>query len=267
MIYDILIIGGGIAGVTAAIYARMAGLNVSIVEKEEIGGELNYIDDIYNFPGFVSIKGKELAERLKKQLNQHDIEVIYDEAKKIKNENNFFQVETYWGVYVSRYLILATGSEPKKLDNVKASYCEMCEGHLYKNKNIAIIGSGDSAFNCALYMSNIAKNICIIMRNDKPKASKFLIDKVKEIPTISIFSNSEVKQYDNNILTLTNNTKIEVEGIFAKIGDKVNLKPFENIINNEKVFLIGDCRGDEIHQLIKCSYDGIKAISIMKGLI
>ena len=177
MRYDVLIVGGGIAGATAAIYAKMAGLDVAIIEKDEIGGKLNYISEIYNYPGLYKIKGEMFAEYLKIQLKELKIQTICEEAKRAEKINENFLVCTSKNRYESEYLIIATGSEPKELKNIRASYCEICDGHLYKNKDISIIGGGDASFNCALYMSNIANTIYILMRGAKPRANRFLIDK------------------------------------------------------------------------------------------
>lgn len=249
MIYDVIIIGGGIAGVTAAIYLKMAGLNIAIIEKELIGGKLNYINRINNFPGYLSIEGEKLAENTLKQLENLHIKIIYEKATKAENNNKLYQIYTTGKVYVSRYLIIATGSTPKKIKGLKASYCEICEGHLYKGKSVAVIGGGDSSFSCSLYLSKICKSVTILIRKDKAKASKYLIDKVNETNNIKIRYKSNViedsKQYD---------------GTFVKIGNEIDLKRFENVIeNHDNTFLIGDCTGVHCNQIIKSEYEGMTA--------
>lgn len=266
MRYDILIVGGGIAGATAAIYAKMAGLDVAIIEKDEIGGKLNYISEIYNYPGLYKIKGEMFAEQLKIQLKELKIQTIYEEAKRAEKINENFLVCTSKNRYESEYLIIATGSEPKELKNIRASYCEICDGHLYKNKDISIIGGGDAAFNCALYMSNIANTIYILMRGAKPRANRFLIDKALSKPNITIFSNVEVKEQKGNQLTLNDGSTIESDAVFVKIGNTINLEPFKNVIGDPKAFLAGDCRGEKLNQLIKCSHDSMKIIEKIKNM-
>lgn len=264
MVYDILIVGGGIAGSTAAIYGKMAGYNVAIIEKEEIGGKLNYIDDIYNYPGFYKIKGEMLAEYLKIQLKELKIEIIYDEVKSVRKISDTFNVCTEFSTYLSKYMIISTGSEPRKIDNIKASYCEMCDGHLYKNQNVSIIGGGDAAFSCALYMSNISNTVYILMRGPEPRASKFLVDKVINKQNITVFSNVEIKEQDDDKLILNDGSTIKSDAVFVKIGSTIDLNIFNNVINDHNVFLSGDCRDERISQLIKCANDSIYAIEQIK---
>lgn len=249
MIYDVIIIGGGVAGTTAAIYLKMAGLNIAIIEKELIGGKLNYISHVYNFPGYLSIEGENLAKNISKQLENLHIETICSEATDVEYINNFFQVYTTGNVYISKYLIIAVGSEPKKIEKIKASYCEICEGHLYKGKSVAVIGGGDSSFSCALYLSKICKSVTILIRKDKAKASKYLIDKVNKTNNIKI-------EYKSNVIEDSK----EYEGTFVKIGNKIDLKRFNNVIEkHNNTFLIGDCTGVHCNQIIKSEYEGMAA--------
>ena len=249
MIYDVIIIGGGIAGVTAAIYLKMAGLNIAIIEKELIGGKLNYISEINNIPGILSIEGEKYAKNLLKHVENTHIKIIYEEATSVEYTNEIYQVYTTGKVHASRYLIIATGSTPKKIKGLKASYCEICEGHLYKGKSVAVIGGGDSSFSCALYLSKICKSITILIRKDKAKASKHLIDKVKET------NNIETK-FKSNVIEDSK----EFDGTFVKIGNEINLKRFENVIKkHDDTFLIGDCTGVHCNQIIKSEYDGMAA--------
>jgi len=249
MIYDVIIIGGGIAGVTAAIYLKMAGLNIAIIEKELIGGKLNYISKINNIPGVLSIEGEKYAKNLLKHVENTHTEIIYEEVTKVENTNELYQIYTTGKVYISRYLIIAVGSTPKKIKGLEASYCEMCEGHLYKGKSVAVIGGGDSAFSCSLYLSKICKSVTILIRKDKAKASKHLIDKVKETNNIKI-------KYKSNVVEDSR----EYEGTFVKIGNEIDLKRFKNVIEkHNNTFLIGDCTGLHCNQIIKSEYDGMTA--------
>jgi Thioredoxin reductase len=183
MIYDVIIIGGGVSGTTAALYLKMYGLDTAIIEKELIGGKLNYISEINNVPGVLPIEGEKLAKNMLKQLENIHTEIIYEEVTSVEYTNNLYQIYTTGKVYISRYLIIAVGSTPKKIEGLKASYCEICEGHLYKGKNVAVIGGGDSSFSCAMYLSKICKSVTILIRKDKARASSYLIDKVKRRTT------------------------------------------------------------------------------------
>ena len=255
MIYDIIITGGGIAGATAGIYATLSGLNTAIIEKELIGGKLNYIDRIYNFPGYLSIRGEKLAENILKQLENIHTEIIYEEATSVENLNNLYQVYTTGKVYVSRYLIIAVGSTPKKIEGLKASYCEICEGHLYKGKSVAVIGGGDSSFSCALYLSKICESVTILIRKDKARASSYLIDQATKKDNIAI-------KYESNAIEDSK----DYEGTFVKIGSVIDLKPFKKVIGTPGVFLIGDCCNNHINQLIKAANDGREVVERIKEM-
>lgn len=248
MIYDTIIIGGGVSGTTAALYLKMYGLDTAIIEKELIGGKLNYIDRVYNFPGYLSIEGNKLAKNMLKQLENIHTEIIYEEATSVEYTNNLYQIYTTGKVYVSRYLIIAVGSTPKKIEGLKASYCEICEGHLYKGKSVAVIGGGDSSFSCALYLSKICKSVTILIRKDKARASNYLIDKVKKKGNIKI-------KYESNVIEDSKS----YDGIFVKIGNVIDLEPFKKVIGTPGVFLVGDCTGSNYNQIIKSEYDGMAA--------
>ena len=276
MIYDVIIIGGGVAGVTAAIYLKMAGLNIAIIEKELIGGKLNYISRVYNFPGYLSIEGENLAKNISKQLENLHIETICSEATDVEYINNFFQVYTTGNVYISKYLIIAVGSEPKKIEKIKASYCEICEGHLYKGKSVAVIGGGDSAFSCALYLSNIASKVYLIHRRDEFRGSDSLVDKVKSKDNIELVLNSTIIELlgDGKLqsIKLDDGRTIEIDGLFVSIGRMPNAATFctglaladgdyvsasdDCKTNIDGLFVAGDVRAKEIRQLVTATADG-----------
>ena len=187
-----------------------------------------------------------ITEQIK---NNPNIEIIYEEVTNVEYTNRLYQIYTTGKVYISRYLIIAVGSTPKKIKGLKASYCEICEGHLYKGKSVAVIGGGDSSFSCSLYLSKICKSVTILIRKDKAKASKYLIDKVKET------NNIETK-YKSNVIEDSK----EYEGTFVKIGNVINLEPFKNVIEkHDNTFLIGDCTGLHCNQIIKSEYEGMAA--------
>ena len=255
MIYDTIIIGGGVSGTTAALYLKMYGLDTAIIEKELIGGKLNYIDRVYNFPGYLSIEGNKLAKNMLKQLENIHTEIIYEEVTSVEYTNNLYQIYTTVKVYVSRYLIIAVGSTPKKIEGLKASYCEICEGHLYKGKTVAVIGGGDSSFSCSLYLSKICKSVTILIRKDKARASSYLIDKVKKTNNIKI-------KYGSNVIEDSKN----YGGIFVKIGNVIDLRPFKKVIGTPGAFLVGDCCNNHINQLIKAANDGREAAERIKEM-
>ena len=166
-IYDILVVGGGPAVVTSVIYAKRAGRDVAIIEKFVIGGQLSLIGEIENYPGFSSIAGDELAKDFRNHAKSLDIPFIYDDISDFDLAGVIKIVVGKKQSYKAKAVILAMGSHPKELniDGEKnfigrgVSYCALCDGNFFKNQDVAVVGSGDSAVSDALYLSNICKNV------------------------------------------------------------------------------------------------------------
>ena len=163
--YDVVIIGAGPAGMTAAIYLKRAGINPLILEKDAPGGTLNKTHKIENYPGYVDKDGTTLAFRMYSQIEELGIDLKVEAVKNIEKENDTYKIITDNNEYQTKYVLIATGKIPRKLDAKDAekfvgkgiSYCATCDGALYKNKAVAVIGGGNSAMEAASYMGNIAK--------------------------------------------------------------------------------------------------------------
>ena len=172
--FDCIIIGAGISGCTASIYLKRAGLNILMLEKKAIGGQIINTSEIENYPTITSTDGFTFSENLKKQIKNLNIEIKYEEVLDIKN-NDVKEVVTKNNTYLTKNIIIATGRIPKKLelDNENTllgkgiSYCATCDGFFYKNKNVAILGGGNSALEAAIYLSKICNNVTIINRSEK----------------------------------------------------------------------------------------------------
>ncbi len=288
--YDLIIIGMGISGISAAIYAKRSGLNILMLEKGAPGGTINNIAEIENYPGYTKIAGPTLATNLLNSLNEQNIpykletvtDVILDDIKTIKTKNN---------VYQCKNLLIATGRTPKllDLDNVKEylgqgiSTCALCDGPLYKNKDVAVIGGGSSALSEALYLSNIAKQVYLIHRRDDFRGENTLIDQVKNKSNIKLLLNNEVTSLiieDNQFKGINlKDQKLLVSALFLYIGSKPNTEFLNNtalkmedgyIITNEEgktnipgVYASGDCIKKEIYQIINAASEGaIASINI-----
>lgn len=296
MTYDLIIIGSGIAGVTGAIYAKRSNLNVLIIEKSMTGGLLNKIDKINNYPGYKEISGIDFASNLIDQINNLDIEVINDEVINIELAGDLKKVVTKNDEYISKTVLIATGRIPKKIglqeeDSLYGnglSTCALCDGNFFRNKDIAVIGGGNSALQEAVYLSNIAKKVYIVHRRDKFSADENLVLKAKEISNIDFVYNSIVTNInkENNVVNsiiLNNKEELKVSGVFVYIGYMPGVNFVERLnITNERGYIItngfgetivpgiyaaGDIIEKQVYQLITAASEGaIAAINIIRYL-
>ena len=266
-IYDTVIIGSGIAGITAAIYLKRANLDVLLIDKDAPGGQLNKISIIENYPGFLKISGPELTENLMKQIENLNIEIRYGNAQEIIDNIDYKIVKTDTEEIKAKTIILALGRTPNKLGlenedellGKGVSYCALCDGPFFKNKDIAVVGSGNSAVEEAIYLSNICKTVKIIIRSNEFKAEETLINQLKNKENITIKNNCVIKKLikENSYLKgieLDNKEKINVEGLFIYIGSTPNIKIIENTkIKTEKNFIL-------VNENMETSVKGIYAI-------
>ena len=288
--YDVIIVGMGIGGITAGIYAKRANLNVLLLDKSAPGGLLNNIDLISNYPGFIDIKGPDLALKLFEQVKSIEIPYKLEEVIKIKVNEDIKEVITNSNTYQTKNIIIATGTHPKflGLDNEKEllgrglSACALCDGTFYKDKVIAVVGNGNSALQESLYLAKLAKKVYLLNRKDSFKGEEYLQDKVKNKENIEIKYNVSITKYNevnNKIesILLSNNEKIKVSGVFIYVGYKANsdLVNDLNIINADGrimvdnncetkikgLYAVGDVNDKGIYQLITASNDGVIAIA------
>ena len=204
-IYDMIIIGCGPAGMTAAVYARRSGLSVLLLEKAVVGGQVAMTYEVKNYPGFTDITGMELSQKMLEQVEYNGADVIYEEANKIITDGDIKIVRTYQNEYKGKTIVLGLGAKPRKLDlsNEKdyqgkgVSYCAVCDGAFFRNKTVAVVGGGNSAFEDAEYLSNIAQKVYLIHRRDEFKAQDILVNALQEKasgdnPKVEFVLNSEV---------------------------------------------------------------------------
>lgn len=288
--YDVIIVGMGIGGITAGIYAKRANLNVLLLDKSAPGGLLNNIDLISNYPGFIDIKGPDLALKLFEQVKSIEIPYKLEEVIKINVNEDIKEVITNSNTYQTKNIIIATGTHPKYLglDNEKEllgrglSTCALCDGTFYKDKVIAVVGNGNSALQESLYLAKLAKKVYLLNRKDSFKGEEYLQDKVKNKENIEIKYNVSITKYNevnNKIesILLSNNEKIKVSGVFIYVGYKANSELVNDldIINADGrimvdnncetkikgLYAIGDVNDKGIYQLITASNDGVIAIA------
>ena len=204
--YDLIIIGMGIGGITAGIYAKRGNLNVLLIDKGMPGGMLNNIEQISNYPGLMNVKGADFSNKLFEQVKDLEIPYKFEEVTKLVVEKETKKVLTNKGEYITKNIIIATGSKPKYLglDNEKdllgrgISTCATCDGAFYKDKPIAVVGSGSSALQESLYLAKICEKIYLLNRKDTFKGEPILLDKVKNNPKIEIICNVNIAEYNEN---------------------------------------------------------------------
>lgn len=195
-ILDLLIIGAGPAGMTAAIYASRTNLNFKIIDKLAPGGQMIKTDIIDNYPGFPKISGAELSLKLTDHLKNFGVNIHFDEVVKIeKGKQNLFKINTKTGKnYLAKKIIIATGVKPKKLNitgeekflGKGLSYCSTCDGYFYKDKTIAVIGKGKSALVNSIYLSKIAKKVYLINKDGDFKNNGPIVDKIKKLKILKL---------------------------------------------------------------------------------
>jgi len=290
-IYDCIIVGSGIAGMSSAIYLKRANKDILLLESYMPGGQINNTSNVENYPGFTKIDGPTLVMNLHDQINSMEIPLKYEKVININKEDNFI-VETNKEKYLTKNIILATGRTPNKLGiedefvGKGVSYCALCDGNLYKNEEIVVVGGGNSAFEESLYLSKICKKVTILNRSDKLKASMILQEEVSKQNNIEVIYNCSIEKInslDNKIVSVsTNKGDINCTGIFIYIGltpnlDYINLdleKENNYIIvdnkmktNIEGIYACGDIIKKDVYQIITAASEGaIAATSIIRSM-
>lgn len=280
--HKVVILGSGIAGMTAGIYLKRGGLDVLVIEDNIPGGVLNEIPSIENYPGYEEISGPDLAMNIYNQLTKLGVKILNKKITSIDLDNKIINNNIKY-----EYLVIATGRKSrmlsleheKELLGKGISTCALCDGFFYKDKKVAVVGGGSSSLTEALYLSKICKEVIIIHRRDKMTADKYLIDKVNSTKNIKVLYNSNVTKYNlsNNKLTsvtINNKDNLEVEGVFLAIGSTPNSEIFNvnkdnnyvivdsNYMTNiDKVYAIGDVIKKDYYQLSTASSDAVVAAS------
>jgi len=297
---DIIIIGAGMAGLTAALYAGRMNMDVLVLENGIIGGQIANATGIENYPGFAKVSGKELIETLQQQAESFGAEVDeFDVIQKVSLQSTPKIVETDEHIYEADVIIIASGMNRRKLPLPEEGryagkgvhYCELCDGHMYQDKIIAVMGGGNAAVDAANFLSKYAKKIYLIHRSeiradevswqrlqDNPKAEIFLQTEVKRLQGESRLESIEVQDKGTG-----ENRQLQVDGIFVNIGvvpntelfqDELSLTASGRIAAGEDcrtaipgVFAAGDVREKEIRQLTTAAADGTTAALLAEKYI
>ena len=282
--YDIIIIGCGVAGMTAALYAKRANKKVLVLEKNNYGGKIINTIDIENYPGEDHISGYDLATKLYNQIIELGVEIKYEEVINISLGDSIKEIETKDNNYTSNAIIIATGSKTRKLNidledkfvGKGISYCATCDGSFYKDKDVCVVGGGNTALEEALYLSNIAKKVYLVHRRDKFRGDLLLVNKVIEKNNIEIIYNGNVTKLKGEekleSIVIDDGIEIKVDGLFIAIGYDPNNDIFKNIVeldedgyiiadelchtNIDGIFVAGDNRAKSLRQLVTATSDG-----------
>ena len=283
--YDIIIIGGGPAGITAAIYGKRAGNKVLILEAKKVGGAMLKAHLIDNYPGLYHITGEELADKFLDQIKELDIEIKYEKAINIMDNNNTKIVQTEENMYETKAIIIATGFDKRKLGlpneekllGKGVSYCATCDGNFFKNKDVAIIGGGEHSKEEALYLANICNKVYYITPRKVDNLDKDNIEIIIDKPS-KINGTNKVES-----LSLEKNDDIEVSGVFIAIASVpetsylltgIDLDDKGNVISNEElktnkngIFVAGDIRNKKLKQVSTAVSDGALAATFANEYI
>ena len=290
---DVIIIGLGASGISAAIYAKRSGLDVAVINFGMPGGIINTSSTVENYPGIKKITGSDLAFNLFDHFNSLNIPLYNEEVIDVI-DGEIKKVITAKNKYEAKKIIICSGRKPKKL-GIKnedkyigkgISYCATCDGNLYKNKNVCVVGGGNSALESALYLSNICKNVYIIVRKNKFIGDNSLIKSIQNKENVIIKFNTIIETIngDDYVESIkTNNEKIDLNGIFINIGyepsinilKKLNLKMDNNYIvvnrNMETsvkgIYAAGDIIKKDLYQLVTAVSEGaIAATNVFKSI-
>lgn len=288
--YDVIIIGMGIGGITAGIYGKRAGLNVLMFEKSAPGGMLQKIDKIQNYPGFSEISGPDLALNLFNQVKKVGVPFKFEEVIDVEITEEYKKVITKNGTYEAKNVIVATGRTPKYLglDNEKdylgrgLSTCASCDGNFYKGEDVAVVGSGNSALQESLYLANIVNKVYLLHRGVNFKGDDALVERVRNTQNIEIVDGVNIKKINEvegkiESVILDNEKTINVKGVFIYIGYKPDTEMFKKLditnINGDIIvsenfeteidglYAIGDCAKKDVYQLVTAASDGCIAVS------
>lgn len=288
---DIIVIGGGAAGMTAALYAKRSGKTVKIFEKESFGGQIANSPKVENYPSIKEISGLELSNNMFDQIMDLGVEFECEEVKKIEKENEIFTVITNYNTYQAKAVIICAGvkhriiniDREEELIGKGVSYCAVCDGAFYKDQDVAVIGDANTALQYTLMLSDICKTVHLCMLFDKFFADQTLVDRLNTKQNIQIHKNISLKEFigENELTGLrfenTQNKEqliINVSGVFIAIGQIPNNDIYKNLVDldelgyiistntltkTEGLYVAGDCRTKDVRQLTTAIGDGATA--------
>lgn len=279
MKFDVVIIGAGAGGMSAAIYAKRAGKSVLILEKMFAGGQMNAIDKIANFPSYENISGYELALNMRKQVESLGVEIKNEEVVSCSLLGEEKIVRTHKNEYVAKSIVIATGARSKPLDvqNEKQflgrglSYCATCDGKFFEGKNVAVVGTSETAKNDILYLCNLASKIYFVTTSEKKCFCDEKIEEETDSKIVDILGENKLEGIVIKSLKDEKEQKIFVDALFVELGKSPDLSAFEGLELDSKgfvevdekmqtnipgVFAVGDVRSGSLKQIVTACSDG-----------
>lgn len=290
MVYDVIIIGAGPAGLTAGIYAKRAMMNTVLIEKVGIGGQIMKTHNIENYPGYPQISGIELMQKMEEHAKKFDVETTFSEVLEIKDRGDVKTITTSDNEIETRTVIIATGTSPRRLGvpgeanftGKGVSTCATCDGFFFRGKDVALIGGGDSAIVEAIFLTKMVNKVYVIHRRDELRAEMINQKRAFDNPKIEFVWNSNVQSIEGNDMvqkiTIKNKiteevTQLDVSGVFMYVG----VDPNTGFVNSDKdnsgflktspdlstsipgIFAAGDCRVTLLRQVATAVGDGALA--------
>lgn len=291
--YDIIVVGAGPAGLTAALYARRADKSVLVIEKETFGGQITYSPRVENYPGFNVMSGNEFAEKLIDQVTEQGAEIEMDTVVSIEGEAGNFTVHGESADYKAKAVIIAAGSKHRQLGlpneneliGEGVSYCAVCDGAFYKDKTVAVIGGGNTALQESIALSDGCTHVYVVQNLDFLTGEERLQRDIEQRDNITVILGRVVKELlgDKSMTGIViadndgNEETLDVDGIFVAIGQKPENEPFKDVLDLDEwgyivsgedclpsgakkgIFVAGDCRTKKIRQVTTATGDGAVA--------
>ena len=290
--YDIIVVGGGPAGLTAALYAARASKTVAVAERENTGGQIVYSPLVENYPAVPAMSGADFAQKLTEQVEALGVEILYDEVTGLDRDGASFTVHCDGGDYRCKAVVLATGAAHRHLGldgeeelvGCGVSYCAVCDGAFYTGRDVAVVGGGDTALQDALFLANSCRSVTLIHRRDQFRGEARLVRQVESRENIHILYNHTVEALHASGGELTGITvksaktgemkELTLDGLFAAVGQLPQSAPFAELVNTDGgyyaagedtltgcdgLFAAGDGRVKSVRQLTTAVGDGAVA--------
>ena len=288
-ILDLIICGGGAAGLTSAVYAARSGLDFVLIDiSSSMGSQITQTSDVDNYTGFEKVNGMELVMKFYEHAKALNAPMINDEVQEITKENGIFTVKCAQGEYKSRTVIYCSGASHREL-GVKGErellgrgvgYCAVCDGFFYRNKTVVVVGGGNTAVTDALYLSKICKKVILVHRRDSLRAEKILVERLENADNVEFMFNSEVAEIlgekGADGVLLKSGERLDCDGVFIAVGivprsgtvkNLAELHDNRYIVADESgrtsldgLFAAGDVRTKELRQIITACSDGANCV-------